>query len=186
MTTANALSDPREKLDRLRLLVLAAQRDGARRLSEILRRVQLTPNQAEILAVLAQSGPLSLSEVGRRIVCEAGSPSRAVDTLVKRGLVDRVQSADDRRYVTLEITTSGSALLPVIIEGITALDEGILDKLTAGEISQLCTLLDRLLDGTEGQTAIDLRCGPLTSGDHDALPPLVTLRNQTSRRRPQS
>lgn len=151
----------RRELERVRLLVLAAQRDGARRLSESLRAVRLSPSQAEILGVLAQEGPLSLADLGRRIVCESGSPSRAVDLLVRRGLVARVQSTQDRRFVELGLTDGGRATLPHLIGAVSTLDRLLIDRLDAEERETLAVLLTRLLDGTEGLAAIELRCGAL-------------------------
>jgi len=141
--------------------VLATQREGNRRLTETLRPVRISASQAEILGVLAGAGPMSLSALGRRIVCESGSPSRTVDLLVRRGLVNRVQSTKDRRYVDLEITPAGSDLLPMIIEGVNRLDQGIAASLQPQERAELNRLLTRLLGDAEALAAIDLRCGPL-------------------------
>lgn len=141
--------------------MLATQREGNRRLTETLRPVRISASQAEILGVLAGAGPMSLSALGRRIVCESGSPSRTVDLLVRRGLVNRVQSTKDRRYVDLEITPAGSDLLPMIIEGVNRLDQGIAASLQPQERAELNRLLTRLLGDAEALAAIDLRCGPL-------------------------
>lgn len=95
------------RAEELRYLVLAAQREGNRILADLLRPLGLTPSQAEVLRVLAQGEHLSLLELGERLVCEAGSPSRLVDGLVKAGHVDRVGSPDDRRRVELSLTATG-------------------------------------------------------------------------------
>ena len=54
--------------ERLRYLVLAAQREGNRMLTEQLRSLGVTPSQAEGLRVLADRGPLSLKQVGELLV----------------------------------------------------------------------------------------------------------------------
>jgi len=94
--------------EELRYLVLAAQREGNRILADLLRPHGLTPSQAEVLGVLADAGPMSLLELGRRLVCETGSPSRLVDGMVKAGWVDRVIAADDRRRVELTLSAAGT------------------------------------------------------------------------------
>jgi len=43
--------------------------------------------------------------------------SQGVDTLVRKGLVTRKQSKEDRRYVELELTSEGSALLDSVFKG---------------------------------------------------------------------
>ncbi|HEY0755723.1 MAG TPA: MarR family transcriptional regulator [Ktedonobacteraceae bacterium] len=94
----------------LRYLILAAQREGSRLFAEQIRPLGLTPAQAEVLAVLHEAQPLSLIEVGERLVCEAGSPSRLVDGLVKVKLVERIPSTSDQRKVSLTLTKRGEQL----------------------------------------------------------------------------
>ncbi len=94
----------------LRLLVLAAQREGNRLLAERLRPLGLTPSQSEVIRVLHESQPLSLIELGELLVCETGSPSRLVDGLVKVGIVERLPSSSDQRKVVLSLTDKGHEL----------------------------------------------------------------------------
>ncbi len=88
-------------------LVLAAQREGNRILTEALRPLDLTPSQAEVLRVLQEHQPLSLIALGDLLVCESGSPSRLVNGLVEADLVKRVPSASNGRMVTLTLTAAG-------------------------------------------------------------------------------
>jgi MarR family transcriptional regulator, organic hydroperoxide resistance regulator len=102
-------------IEELRYLILAAQRDGDRLLSAALEPIGLTTSQAEVLRVLSESAPLSLLELGERLVCETGSPSRLVNTLVEKNLVGRKPSEVDRRMVTLSLTESGQQAVNQII-----------------------------------------------------------------------
>lgn len=99
-----------DRANELRYLILATQREGGRLFAEQIRPLGLTPSQAEVLTVLHDEQPLSLIEVGARLVCEAGSPSRLVDGLVNAGLVERIPSATDQRKVSLTLTERGEAL----------------------------------------------------------------------------
>lgn len=99
-----------ERAEELRYLVLAAQREGYRQLSDLLRPLGLTPSQAEVLRVLAESEPLSLVDLGDLLVCETGSPSRLVNGLVESGAVARERSPRDRRMITLSLTERGREL----------------------------------------------------------------------------
>ena len=94
----------------LRLLVLAAQREGNRLFTDQLRPWGLTPSQAEVIRVLHETQPLSLIELGALLVCETGSPSRLVDGLVKAGTVERLASPSDQRKVVLSLTKRGQEL----------------------------------------------------------------------------
>jgi DNA-binding MarR family transcriptional regulator len=92
----------------VRYLVLAAQREGSRWLTAELREIRLTPSQSEVLRVLSDHGPLSLTGLGELLICECGhNPSRLVDRLVVAGLVKRVVASEDRRQVTLRLTEEG-------------------------------------------------------------------------------
>jgi DNA-binding MarR family transcriptional regulator len=103
--------------EEVRYLVLAAQLEGRRQLARQLRPLGLTPSQAEVLRVLADYAPLTLNGLGQLLVCESGSsPSRLVDRMVTRDLVERQPSATDGRQVELTLTPAGSALATRVAE----------------------------------------------------------------------
>jgi DNA-binding MarR family transcriptional regulator len=142
----------------LRFLILGAQREGNRRLAALLAPEGLTPAQAEVLSVLSGSGPMTLTDLGRRLVCEAGSPSRLVDVLVRAGLIDRVASEQDRRRVELSLTPAGAAKARVVAAVDAELDRqlGALDEQALRGAADALRLL---LDGTNAGEAVRLRGG---------------------------
>jgi DNA-binding MarR family transcriptional regulator len=100
-----------DAVEELRYLVLATQRDGNRALAALLRPLGVTPAQAEVIGVLASAGrPLTVSEVGELLVCEPGSPSRLVSSLVGAGLIARSAHERDGRAAALALTGAGSKL----------------------------------------------------------------------------
>jgi glutamine amidotransferase len=79
-------------------------------LAELLRPAGLTPAQGEVLVVVQEAGrPLTVREIGERLVCEGGSPSRLVASLVDAGLLQRGDHPADRRAVELSLTVRGVA-----------------------------------------------------------------------------
>jgi DNA-binding MarR family transcriptional regulator len=97
-----------DPIEELRYLVLGAQREGARTLADLLQPAGLTPAQAEVIAVLRDADrPLTVRELGDRLVCEGGSPSRLVSSVVAAGLIERGERAGDRRAVVLSLTPAG-------------------------------------------------------------------------------
>src|ERR1700739_853288 len=95
-------------VEEFRYLVLAAQREGARALATALKPHDLTPSQAEAIAVLRDAGrPLTVREIGQRLVCEGGSPSRLMSTLTNKGLVESTAGAADRRTTLLSLPPEG-------------------------------------------------------------------------------
>lgn len=141
----------------LRYLVLAAQREGNRALSRELAPLGLTPSQFEIILVLAQYGPLSLRELGELIVCETGSPSRIVDTLVRRGYVERTPHLVDRRALVLMLTPVGSELVPRLQQIERAIDEGARALLDPEDLSGLSVALRTYLKGSDSGAVLEKR-----------------------------
>ncbi|MFI2379094.1 MarR family winged helix-turn-helix transcriptional regulator [Streptomyces sp. NPDC018964] len=158
-TPPGAMPEPPRNESELRYLLLAAQREGARQMTGRLRPLNLTPAQAEILLVLAERAPLTLAEVGRLIVCESGSPSRIVDTLTKRGLVDREPGQVDRRVVYLRLSPRGEELLPALRDIDALTDAMVNDCLSPEERLVMTHGLRRMLDSTPSGTALAARFG---------------------------
>lgn len=98
----------------LRYAILAVQREGNRQLAQALAPLGVSPSQAEVIVVLGQHGPTTLKGLGGLLMCETGSPSRLVDSLVQRGLIDRTDNPIDRRQVLLQLTKDGRKLRPQI------------------------------------------------------------------------
>ena len=144
------------RLDALRYLLLAAEREGARMMSAALRQVGVNSAQREVLEVVRQRGPLTLAELGRLLVCEAASPSRLVDGLVRRGLIDRRRDSGDKRVVMLSITPAGQQALDVAFP-ISGLRARIAARLSTEQIDQLTGLLARLVADTPSGNAVAAR-----------------------------
>jgi MarR family transcriptional regulator, organic hydroperoxide resistance regulator len=114
-----------DAIEEFRYLVLAIQREGNKLFASHLRPLGITPAQAEVIRVLAERGFLSMSELGRLLVCETGgSPSRLVDRLVIMRMVDRLPGAD-RRSVRLELTARGAELAERVSAAEAGLSEAI-------------------------------------------------------------
>jgi DNA-binding MarR family transcriptional regulator len=97
-----------DPLEEFRYLVLAAQREGNRALAAALKPHDLTPSQAEALAVLRDARkPLTVREIGERLVCEGGSPSRLMSTLARKDLVASGADPADGRNTLLSLTPAG-------------------------------------------------------------------------------
>lgn len=97
-----------DTIEEFRYLVLAAQREGNRALATALKPHDLTPSQAEAIAVLRDAGrPLTVREIGDRLVCEGGSPSRLMSTLTGKGLVSSGPDPSDARATLLSLTPLG-------------------------------------------------------------------------------
>jgi DNA-binding MarR family transcriptional regulator len=145
-----------DRLDAVRYLILAAEREGARMMSAALRQVGLNSAQREVLEVVCQHGPLTLAELGRLLVCEVGSPSRLVNGLVRRGLIDRRRGSGDKRVVILSLTPVGEQALAGALR-IGGVRTHITERLTAEQIDELAGLLARLVADTPAGVSVAAR-----------------------------
>jgi DNA-binding MarR family transcriptional regulator len=149
--------------EELRFLILGAQREGNRILASLLAPLDITPSQSEVLRILAEAGALSLNALGRRLVCETGSPSRLVSTLVGRGWVQRREDERDRRQVTLALTPQGADMEKAVRAVEEQLHQWIASHLSAAEVSQTSRVLAKMLEETAAGRAIEERIRPAGS-----------------------
>lgn len=151
-------SDRVRTAERIRYLILAAQREGNRQLATSLSQLGLTPAQSEALRIVAEHGPLALKELGDMLVCDSGtSPSRIVDRLVASGLVQREVGEHDRRQVRLTATAEGrerSAQVEGIENRLYDVIDGALD---AADAEVLTRTLQALTVGSPAGGALDKR-----------------------------
>jgi DNA-binding MarR family transcriptional regulator len=125
-----------EPVEELRYLILGAQREGARLLADLLEPAGVTAAQGEVLAVLRDAEhPLTVREIGERLVCETGSPSRLVASVVSAGLVQRGDRAGDRRAVELSLTAKGRATAALVTDVEGQLHAGLAAGLSARDIA---------------------------------------------------
>src|SRR5882762_11765262 len=64
-----------------------------------------------VLEVLLHKGPLPVNVVGPKVHLTPGSISVAVERLVAKGLVSRVESSEDRRVRIVALTARGKDLI---------------------------------------------------------------------------
>lgn len=154
-----------DSIEELRYLVLAAQREGSRALTTALKPHDLTPSQAEAIACLRDARrPLSVREIGQRLVCEGGSPSRLMSTLVRKGLVASSSDPEDGRATVLSLTPEGERAARTV-EGIEEDLYAFLGRLVDAErlptmLAGLRALVDQLPAGRALQRRIDDRRTP--------------------------
>jgi len=77
-----------------------------------------------ILEALFSKGPLPVNTIGPKVYLTPGSISTAVDRLVERDLVSRVESARDRRVRVVSLTPEGKELIAPIFRKIAAQVDG--------------------------------------------------------------
>ncbi|EJN94443.1 hypothetical protein D822_04326 [Streptococcus ratti FA-1 = DSM 20564] len=97
------------------------------------------------MIVLDEYAPLSLKALGNLLICEEKSPSRLVQSLIKKGLVKKEKSSKDGRSFLLSLTPAGQKLLPKIKER-----ESIFDQNLAKEYPEIEHFSQALREFTKG------------------------------------
>ncbi|MFG1924420.1 MarR family winged helix-turn-helix transcriptional regulator [Cryptosporangium sp. NPDC048952] len=100
-----------------------------------------------LLGTLAEAGPSSQAELGRRSGIHVSDVVAALNELEADGYVARSPDPADKRRNVVTITVTGRERLAVLDVRVTAAQDEILAPLTAKEREQFVTLLRRILEG---------------------------------------
>jgi len=71
----------------------------------------MIPTDFGVLEALLHKGPLTVKQIGEKVLLTSGSMTAAVDRLEKRGLVVRSNDAHDRRARIISLTPEGRELI---------------------------------------------------------------------------
>jgi MarR family 2-MHQ and catechol resistance regulon transcriptional repressor len=97
--------------DHVWLVMMKAMRALMRYAAAGIEATGLGDSDFRVLEVLLHKGPLPVNTIGPIVDLTPGSISIAVDRLVKKGLVSRVESAEDRRVRIVALTPRGKDLI---------------------------------------------------------------------------
>ncbi len=97
--------------DHVWLVMMKAMRALTRYAAADIEETGLGLSDFGVLEVLLHKGPLPVNTIGSIVDLTPGSISIAVDRLVARGLVSRVESAEDRRVRIVALTPRGKDLI---------------------------------------------------------------------------
>ena len=100
-----------QRTDHLWLVMMRAMRALTRYATAGIEETGLGLSDFGVLEVLLTKGPLPVNTMGPMVDLTPGSISTAVDRLVAKGLVSRVESVEDRRVRIVALTPSGKDLI---------------------------------------------------------------------------
>jgi MarR family transcriptional regulator, organic hydroperoxide resistance regulator len=121
MSVKTTTSTPAEEAwDLLQALIFDVQRP---RFLALCSEFELTPPQLMTLRWLGVDQPMTMSEVARRLACDASNVTGIVDRLEARGLVERRAAPGDRRVKIVGLTEAGASLKQEIRRRKTAVPE---------------------------------------------------------------
>ena len=100
-----------------------------------------------VLAALAEFGPASQATLGRHAEMDRSDVTATVGELAAAGLVERTADAADRRRNVITLTAAGLARLRELDAILIAVQDEVLEALSADERTALTGLLTRVLRG---------------------------------------
>jgi len=109
-----------------------------------LRETGIDDTDFRILEALLNKGPLPVNTIGPKVHLTPGSISVAIDRLLKRGLVSRVESTEDRRIRIVSLTLKGKALIAPIFRKHAAEIRRIFADASPKELRTLETILKKI------------------------------------------
>jgi MarR family 2-MHQ and catechol resistance regulon transcriptional repressor len=112
-----------------------------------LRDDNLTHSQFAVLEALYHLGALCQGELGKKILKSNANLTTVVDSLEKKGLVVRDRGGEDRRRVTVRLTSAGEGLIARVFPRHVEIIEAEFSVLSADEQQQLGRLLKKLGTG---------------------------------------
>lgn len=134
----------RKKFDRQVDAVMWASRAlvgiAAASVAEVEDRVSIP--HLRILVLVGTRGPLSLAVIADELAVDPSNASRAVDKLIKAGLLDRRDAPDDRRRLALTLTQAGADLVQTVTDHRRDAIASVLKRLTAAQRDDLAAAFD--------------------------------------------
>lgn len=91
-----------------------------------------------------RKGTESMSELAAAKNISRPAMSQAVEVLVKKGLLTRIQSTQDRRYVELALTEAGNQLLDTVFKETRIWMKERMQGLTANELETIARAMDAM------------------------------------------
>ncbi|MEA4813204.1 MAG: MarR family transcriptional regulator [Anaerolineaceae bacterium] len=96
------------------------------------------------LEALFRKGPLSVSEIGKRILISSGSTTASVDRLEREGLVRREPLASDRRSRIVHLTEAGKNLIEELFNKHQQDMDAVFAELSLDELSAFLPVLQKI------------------------------------------
>ncbi|QNQ80877.1 MarR family winged helix-turn-helix transcriptional regulator [Lactobacillus sp. PV034] len=147
-----------KKIEILRFLIKSCERESLYVFNNLLKDLELTSNQVEVITILNSYGAMSLKELGNLLICEKKSPSRLVQSLIKKKLLIKKIDETDKRVSLIDLTSQGKKLIPKINAANEKFNRIIEKKINdSTQVDELIAILSEYLKGTDSLSKIQRR-----------------------------
>src|ERR1700681_2945360 len=138
------MSQGRQRPEHVWLVMMKAMRALTRYAAAGIEETGLGLSDFAVLEVLLHKGPLPVNTIGPIVDLTPGSFSIAVDRLVGKGLVSRVESAEDRRVRIVALTPRGRTLIDSAFRKHSGQMRRVFSELSAEELRGLDLALKKV------------------------------------------
>lgn len=111
---------------------------------QLLGELQLTRTQIEVMMLLADKDNQTIGELATSLAVTHSASTQTVETLVKRGLVERTPDKTDRRIVRTSLGAEGHALANRLHVGRMARMNEVFADMSDDELKLMIMVLERL------------------------------------------
>jgi MarR family 2-MHQ and catechol resistance regulon transcriptional repressor len=139
--------------DHVWLVMMKAMRALTRYAAADIEETGLGLSDFATLEVLLHKGPMPVNTIGPIVDLTPGSISIAVDRLVAKGLVSRVESAEDRRVRIVALTPQGRDLIVSAFRKHSREMKRVFSELSPEELHRLEVMLKKV--GKRAATLVD-------------------------------
>jgi MarR family 2-MHQ and catechol resistance regulon transcriptional repressor len=133
-----------QKADHVWLVMIKAMRALTRYGVAAIEDTGLGESDFRVLEILLHKGPLPVNTIGPIVDLTPGSISVAVDRLVKKDLVTRVESSEDRRVRIVALTPRGKGLIVTAYRNHSGQMRRVFSELNAEELRGLEAALKKI------------------------------------------
>jgi MarR family transcriptional regulator, 2-MHQ and catechol-resistance regulon repressor len=109
-----------------------------------IQRYGLTQPQFSVIEALGHLGPMKMGSFCSKMLTSGGNITVVIDNLEKDGLVERIPFPDDRRAITVRLTSKGEKLFNDIFSKHAQFVTKVASVLSEQEQVQLSALLKKL------------------------------------------
>lgn len=127
-------------------LLTTAQHSVFLKMTEKLSVFDLTPVQYAVLYCLWENDKKSPKEIAERLKLENSTISGILERMEKKGLIKRMISKEDRRFIQIMLTEKGAVLEKDVLAAVDEVNEEVMSVFSKEECENLKTQL-RVLAG---------------------------------------
>ena len=129
---------------KLWIVLARCQRSMALLVERWIAEAGLSTSDFQLLETLLHKGPLTITEIQKKVLLATGSMTAAVDRVEKKGLVKRTTTKGDRRARQLVLTEQGRDLAESLYRAHAEQLKEVMSALDGTETKELYRLLKKL------------------------------------------